>query len=573
MDRIHKIIAKRTRYSRRAAEDLIREGRVLVNNVTAHIGDQADPEKDVIVLDGKPLSSAPPPEYILLNKPRGYLCTVSDPAGRPTVLDLVRTTVKVYPVGRLDYNTTGLVLLTNDGDMALRLTKAGEHCPKVYLVKVAGVPGEHLLDSLRKGITLEDGRLAPCEIETRRTKAGSYCWVKVTLYQGKNRQIRRMFEAIHHPVFQIRRIAIGPLTDAGLEIGEWRRLTGEEIALLRSDRVFDGPRSVKRERPLQRGFKKPTEERPAEPPAGRRPAAGERRPPLRPRSDATYPPSGKPGKEGGFGKTERKGARPPRPAGARRFERPESRDQSPAREERPAFPRDGRRRPRSQEQDEHRGEERTPRPAARQPFPREERKRPERSGERTFRGRPEKPSPRRAERRPGEDEGRAREGREDRPFRGRPEKPFPQRPERRSVDAEGRTREGREERPFRGRPEKPFPRRPESRPSGPDGRTRGEREERPGRPGNPRRPEFPAEGHERRPFQERPKSPRGKGVSEPRPPERSSRGERPEREFPSDGRRTRTEFRPSARKEHGHREGRPHGPRTQAPLRRGGKKR
>ncbi|MBP7864479.1 MAG: pseudouridine synthase [Acidobacteria bacterium] len=293
MERIQKIIARCTRYSRRAAEDLIREGRVAVNGKPAGIGDQADPETDRITLDGKPLVAAPKPEYILLNKPRGYLCSVSDPEGRHTVLELIQPRSKVYPVGRLDMYSMGLVLLTNDGDLTVHMTKAGRHCPKVYLVKVAGMPGEHLLDQLRKGIQAEGVRYAPCEVEARRSKPGSYSWFKVTLFQGKNRQLRKMFEAIHHPVFQIKRIAIGPLTDSGLEVGQWRRLTDEEIGQLKRMPVKLGKGS-----PVTRASRVTGPEAPDEGKKGRH------RPPGRP-----SPPNEK-GRE-----TEHRSERPPRREG------------------------------------------------------------------------------------------------------------------------------------------------------------------------------------------------------------------------------------------------------------------
>ncbi len=234
MERVQKIIAARTRYSRRKAEELIREGRVTVNGKVAAIGDQADAVKDRITLDGKVLTAAEKKVYILLNKPRGYLCTVSDPGQRPTVMELVRTREHLYPVGRLDFNSTGLVILTNDGDLAYRVTRAGQHCPKVYRVKVAGAPDEKKLDRLRRGILVEDERFAPCDISIKRVKPGSYTWLEVTLYQGKNRQIRRMFEAINHPVFQLKRIAIGPVTDSGLPVGQQRPLMEWEIKALKN---------------------------------------------------------------------------------------------------------------------------------------------------------------------------------------------------------------------------------------------------------------------------------------------------------------------------------------------------
>lgn len=374
MERIQKIIARCTRYSRRAAEDLIREGRVSVNGETAGIGDQADLETDRITLDGKPLVAAPSPEYILLNKPRGYLCTVSDPQGRHTVLELIQPRGKVYPVGRLDMYSMGLVLLTNDGDLTVHMTRAGRHCPKVYLVKAAGTPGEHLLDQLRKGIQAEGVRYAPCEVEARRSKPGSYSWFKVTLFQGKNRQIRKMFEAIHHPVFQIKRIAIGPLTDSGLEVGQWRRLTEEEIRQLKRMPVklekvtptARAPRGTavpatddgeeRRVRPSGRpslpgGKNREGGRRPERPPRRKDREGGDRpeRPPRRESRAEGGPPERTPRREGREGRSPGR-SRPPRQDERRRVElrRPDRsappRDESPG-DARSRSPRQGSGRP------------------------------------------------------------------------------------------------------------------------------------------------------------------------------------------------------------------------------------
>ena len=234
MERVQKIIARSTGLSRRKAEELIKEGRVRINGKVAEIGATADAASDKILLDGKPLKAPAQLEYLLLNKPRGVICTASDPQGRPTVRDCVKSRVKLYPVGRLDVNSTGLVILTNDGDLAYKVMKAGRHCPKVYRVKVAGTPTDASLDRLRRGVTVEGERYAPCEIVRRREKEHSYTWLQVTLYQGRNRQVRRMFDEIHHPVFQLKRVAIGPLTDADLAIGAWRELTESEIKRLKA---------------------------------------------------------------------------------------------------------------------------------------------------------------------------------------------------------------------------------------------------------------------------------------------------------------------------------------------------
>ncbi len=190
-------------------------------------------------MDGKPLKAEPAKVYLLLNKPL-LPCTVSDPGGRPTVLDLVKSKTPVYPVGRLDFDSTGLVILTNDGAVAYRIQRAGTHCPKVYLVKVAGTPGRGQAGPCAGGSPSTRERFAPCEIAKTREKAHSHSWLKVTLFEGRNRQLRRMFEAIHHPVFQLKRVAIGPLTDAGLPVSYVRPLTDAEVSRLRSLPVATG---------------------------------------------------------------------------------------------------------------------------------------------------------------------------------------------------------------------------------------------------------------------------------------------------------------------------------------------
>ncbi len=233
--KIQKIIADAGICSRRKAENLIKEGLVTVNGRVAKIGERADPDRDYIKVNGKlinPILKKKEYVYILLNKPPGYLCTVRDPSHRPTVMDLVKSRERIYPVGRLDMMSQGLVVLTNDGELTNILTKAGKH-PKKYLVKVKGNPTEKQLKRLRQGILADDEKFAPCEIVVRKVKPDSYMWLEVTLYQGKNRQIRRMFDAIFHPVLKLKRIAIGPITDRGLPIGHYRELTAEEVRKLK----------------------------------------------------------------------------------------------------------------------------------------------------------------------------------------------------------------------------------------------------------------------------------------------------------------------------------------------------
>ncbi len=234
--KIQKIIADAGICSRRKAEELIKEGLVTVNGKTAKIGERADPETDYIKVRGKlinPILKKKKYIYYLLNKPVGYLCTVKDPSHRPTVMDLVKSRERIYPVGRLDMMSSGLVILTNDGELANLLTKAGKH-PKKYLVKVKGNPTEKQLKRLRQGILLDGEKLAPCEINVRKIKPESYTWLEVILYQGKNRQIRRMFDAIFHPVLKLKRIAIGPISDRGLPVGHYRELTEKEVMELKN---------------------------------------------------------------------------------------------------------------------------------------------------------------------------------------------------------------------------------------------------------------------------------------------------------------------------------------------------
>jgi 23S rRNA pseudouridine2605 synthase len=241
-ERLQKIIAGSGVTSRRKAEALILEGRVTVNGqVVTQLGAKADPHRDHIKVDGKLIHQDPQKIYILLNKPRQVISTVSDPQNRTKVTDLVDTNKKVYPVGRLDYNTEGLILLTNDGEFSRIVTSAGKHLPKVYEVKVKSVPTALDLARLREGLKLKSGvKLARCKVEPMKSAANS--WYSVVLYQGKNRQIRDMFESIGHPVLKLRRTRIGFLTDQGLALGHSRRLTVEEVQRVLSLRV-PGPKN------------------------------------------------------------------------------------------------------------------------------------------------------------------------------------------------------------------------------------------------------------------------------------------------------------------------------------------
>ena len=238
-ERLQKLISQAGIASRRAAEELIAAGEVSVNgDVITEPGTKADPETDHIKVRGKlinPKLSTREIAYILLNKPKGYLSSVSDPNGRPVVTDLVRGPGKLYPVGRLDFNSEGLIILTNDGEFT-NLLSSSKKIPKVYEVKVKGIPTEVAIRKLARGIRLEDDfKTAPAEIKTLKPtdKNG---WYQVTLYEGHNQQIRKMFDAIGHSVVKLRRTAIGNIKDERLKVGASRPLTEKEIAGVRGTR-------------------------------------------------------------------------------------------------------------------------------------------------------------------------------------------------------------------------------------------------------------------------------------------------------------------------------------------------
>jgi 23S rRNA pseudouridine2605 synthase len=238
LERLQKIIAAAGIASRRKAEELISSGRVQVNGkVVTELGTKADAESDHVRVNGKLLHGAQRHTYLLLNKPKGYVTTMSDPEERPTVMDLIRGVKgRVYPVGRLDYASEGLLLLTNDGDLAHRLMKAASHVSKTYLVKVAGTPNEDAIAKLRAGISIatDDGkRVKTGPAVVRIVKHAANPWYEITLIEGRNRQIRRMFEAVGHHVEKIKRVRYGPLT-LDVPPGEFRQLTLKEVQRLKS---------------------------------------------------------------------------------------------------------------------------------------------------------------------------------------------------------------------------------------------------------------------------------------------------------------------------------------------------
>lgn len=237
-ERLQKIIAAAGIASRRKAEELITSGLVTVNGkIITELGSKADAERDHIRVNGKLLRGPERHIYLLMNKPKGYVTTVKDPENRPTVMDLVRgITARVYPVGRLDYSSEGLLLLTNDGELAHRLMKAASHVPKTYLVKVAGNPASETLARLREGVSIlsqHGGRVKTAPAKIRVIRESTNPWYEVTLTEGKNRQIRRMFEEIGHHVEKIKRVRYGPL-ELDVARGEFRELTPEEVARLKS---------------------------------------------------------------------------------------------------------------------------------------------------------------------------------------------------------------------------------------------------------------------------------------------------------------------------------------------------
>jgi 23S rRNA pseudouridine2605 synthase len=229
--RLQKVLAAAGIASRRASEVLISEGRVEVNSeVVLEQGRRVDPEHDVIRVDG---SRIPPPRrhrYLALNKPRGVVATMNDPEGRRTVADLIaqNSSERLFYVGRLDTDTEGLLILTNDGDLAHRLAHPSFQVPKTYIAEVNGAVGEQTLRRLRRGISLEDGPVQPTSVKIVST-AGDKTLLKITIQEGRNRIVRRTMEAVGHPVRRLSRIGIGPVRLGNLKVGEYRDLTREEL--------------------------------------------------------------------------------------------------------------------------------------------------------------------------------------------------------------------------------------------------------------------------------------------------------------------------------------------------------
>jgi 23S rRNA pseudouridine2605 synthase len=337
-ERLQKIIAHAGVSSRREAEAMIREGRVTLNGrVITELGTRADADRDHIKVDGKLITHAEPHRYILLYKPKEVMTTVEDPQGRRTVIDLVRgIRERIYPVGRLDFHSEGLVLLTNDGELAFKVSHPTHGSVKTYSVKVRGVPEERLVDKLRRGITIDGKRTLPCDIERMHTTGKrddeGNSWFEVKLREGRTQQIRKMFQAVGHPVSKLRRVAIGPISDPKLTPGVWRELTKQEVKMLET--MKEPKKSVKPRRtaarPVSRkkpaaAAKRSAAARPKARPAAARSASSR----AEPRSSTRRTPSPRPatprpktaaGKPAGAKKSpvRRSGARPSSRSSARR---------------------------------------------------------------------------------------------------------------------------------------------------------------------------------------------------------------------------------------------------------------
>ncbi len=230
-ERLQKVLARAGLGSRRVCDDLIAAGRVSVDGEVAVLGRRVDPERDHIELDGVPVVTQHGLVYYLLNKPPHTVTTADDPEGRPTVVALVPSEPRVFPVGRLDWDTEGLLILTNDGDLTQRLTHPSHGVEKEYLVEVDGVPSRGALRRLREGVELDDGLSAPAQVRLVQERA-DHAAIEIVIHEGRNRQVRRMLDAVGHPVRRLVRTRIGTLVDRELAPGEWRVLNQDEVRAL-----------------------------------------------------------------------------------------------------------------------------------------------------------------------------------------------------------------------------------------------------------------------------------------------------------------------------------------------------
>jgi len=235
LERLQKFMAHAGIGSRRNCEELILQGKVKVNGqIITILGTKIDPEMDEIEVNNKLIKEKEDMLYILLNKPDGYVTTSQDPQGRPTVIDLIKEINKrIYPVGRLDYETEGLLLLTNDGELAYRLTHPKYKVNKVYQALVKGRPSNEAIEHLRRGVLLEDGLTEPAEIKIL-DKIANNTLIELTIHEGKNRQVRRMCKAVNHPVINLKRTKIGSLDLGNIKLGSFRFLTKDELRWLRN---------------------------------------------------------------------------------------------------------------------------------------------------------------------------------------------------------------------------------------------------------------------------------------------------------------------------------------------------
>jgi 23S rRNA pseudouridine2605 synthase len=244
--RLQKLIAGSGLASRRKAETLITAGRVMVNGKTVtELGTKVDPQRDHVKVDGKHLSAAQPFVYLMLNKPKNVMSTMDDPGGRTTVNDYLRgVSVRVFPVGRLDFDSEGLMLLTNNGELAQALLHPRYHVAKTYLIKVKGVLTDEDITELERGVNLEDGMTSPAQVKkVRKVEANS--WLEITIREGRKHQVKRMLESVGHPVIKLMRVRMGSLSLGNLEPGEFRFLTDREANALR-DLVDERTASVER---------------------------------------------------------------------------------------------------------------------------------------------------------------------------------------------------------------------------------------------------------------------------------------------------------------------------------------